>query len=137
MAELILHVEFDNDLQDFVYDADGNPLVPGGRPLAEGVREFLLSRGLNVSSVGQCDYYGWDFTWWDGWKFIAAVLQVGSARKWEFSVGESSGMCLIFPRRSRESVWKAGLIIRDALESTGIGRNVRVIEEFTGRPRPE
>jgi hypothetical protein len=135
MARLILHVQFDNDLQDSVYDVNGDPLVPGGRTLAEGISEFLRSRGLNVSSVEQRDYYGWEFHWWDGWNLIVAVLQVASARGWEFAVGDSSGISLLFPRKSRESVRIAGLMIKNALESTGTGKNVRVDEEFTGRPR--
>jgi hypothetical protein len=135
MAQLILHVQFDNDLQDAVFDTNGDPLVPGGKPIAEGVSKFLRSRGLSVSSVEQRDYYGWEFNWRDGWNFITAVLGVAYARQWQIVVVDSSGINLLFPKKSRDAVQKAGLMIKGALESTGIGKNVIVVEEVTGSHR--
>ncbi len=130
MAQLFLNIEFDNDLEDVVYDANGDPLIPGGRPLAERVAEFLRSRGLDVSSVAQRDYYGWDFRWKDGRNFITAVLQpAAGVHRWLILVSDTSWVSLLFPKMTRESVRKAGLMVKDALESTGIGKNLLAVEQ--------
>jgi hypothetical protein len=87
----------DNDLEDVLYDATRDPSIPGGRPLAERVAEFLRSRGLDVSSVAQRDYYGWDFRRRDGRNFITAVLQPAAGiHRWPILVSDTSWVSHLF-----------------------------------------
>src|SRR5277367_5205759 len=61
--ELRNFVSFELDssaLDDGVFDEAGNPIVPPGRGIAEGLAAGLRSRGFDVSAVFQRDYYGWE-----------------------------------------------------------------------------
>ena len=129
----LLHVEFANELQDDVFDTNGELLIPGGRPLARVISEYLRSRGLNVSSVAQRDYYGWDFRWKDGWNRITAVLQHGGPNgRWLIVVRDPSLVGFFCPKTSRTSIQKAGAMLKEALETTGIGKDVTLVEGVVG-----
>jgi hypothetical protein len=133
MREPLIHVEFDNELNDDVLDANGELLALGGRPLADVVSEYLRSRGLNVSSVAQRDYYGWDFRWRDGWNLITAVLQHGGPNgRWLIVVRDRSLVGFFCPKMARTLIQEASLMLKDALEATGVGKNVTVVEGMRG-----
>ena len=50
--------DFADDAQ---WDQKGNLLIPGGRAIAETIREKLQERGVYSSDVYQHSYYGWAF----------------------------------------------------------------------------
>jgi hypothetical protein len=47
---------------DWVFDADGNPVTPGGKELAVSIAAALASGDSRVSDVEQHEFYGWSFT---------------------------------------------------------------------------
>ena len=47
---------------DWTFDAQGNPVTPGGRALAISIATGLASGNDRVSNVEQREYYGWEFT---------------------------------------------------------------------------
>ena len=123
MKEPLIHLEFDNELNDDVFDTNGELLIPGGRPLAGVISEYLRSRGLNISSIAQCDYYGWDFRWRDGWNRITAVLQHGGPNgRWLIVVSDSSLVGFFCPKMSRTSIQKAGAMLKEGLKQRASGK---------------
>ena len=115
-----------------MWDAQGNLVVPGGKPLAEGISEFLRSQGHKVSPVAPYDYFGWVFHWRYERNYIDAVLQPAARNRWLIVVIDDSWVSLLFPKSTWSSVRAAGLMVKEALESSGIGRNVEVIERPDG-----
>ena len=47
---------------DWIFDAEGNPVTPGGKELAASIAAALASGDSEVSDVEQHEYYGWSFT---------------------------------------------------------------------------
>jgi len=55
-------VEFSADFpDDAVWDSHDNLLVPGGKAIAEVLRDHLARRGFSCTSVRQHSFYGWCF----------------------------------------------------------------------------
>jgi hypothetical protein len=53
----------------------GGEVVPGGRPIMEGVQQAVQSAGYVVSPVGQHDSYGWYFDAASGDDVVWSMLQ--------------------------------------------------------------
>jgi hypothetical protein len=55
-------VTFDADFPDDAqWDEQDNPVLPGGRLVAEAIREKLQIAGVSCSAVSQHSFYGWAF----------------------------------------------------------------------------
>lgn len=50
--------EFPDDSQ---WDDQGTEIVPGGRTIAQTIRERLLEQGVSCSDLDQHSFYGWTF----------------------------------------------------------------------------
>lgn len=47
---------------DGVFDAAGNPEIPGGKDVADAIVELLRGRGVDATGPTQHSFYGWQFT---------------------------------------------------------------------------
>lgn len=57
-----LFFAYDGPDLEWQFDANENPIRPGGRSLAVALSERLASTGMETSDVNQHSYFGWSFT---------------------------------------------------------------------------
>jgi hypothetical protein len=68
--------EFPDDAQ---WDEQGNALVPGGRAVAEAIKDKLQERAVSCSDVAQHSFYGWAFDVKSENSRVWCLLQTGDA----------------------------------------------------------
>lgn len=62
---------------EWVFDANENPIAPGARELAEAFAIELRRRVESTMPIGQRDYYGWEFVArFDGCRFLNVLNPV-------------------------------------------------------------
>ncbi|EHQ05821.1 hypothetical protein [Leptonema illini] len=57
-----LFFAYDGPDLEWQFDANENPIQPGGQSLAVALSEGLASTGIQTSAVNQHSYFGWSFT---------------------------------------------------------------------------
>jgi hypothetical protein len=71
-------VHFDADFpDDSVFDSKNNPVVPGGKAIANSLVAALSQRGIHTSTVTQWEDYGWYFHVYRGRCRVWFLLQAG------------------------------------------------------------
>lgn len=84
-------VTFDADFPDDAqWDERGNLLVPGGRAIAEAIKDKLQQVGVTCSDVVQHSFYGWAFYATFENSNIWCLLQVGDA--WLLTLEEQKSL---------------------------------------------
>lgn len=64
---------------DAQFDGQGNPVIPGGRAVAEAIRNKLQDAGVFCSDLGQHGFYGWAFFATSENTKVLCLLQTGDA----------------------------------------------------------
>src|SRR5262249_12116265 len=127
MIPVRIAVEFESKTDDAVWDDAGNLIVPAGKRIAQDIREILLVNGIEVTPVSQRDFYGWEFSLTYRYHSILAVLQ--NAEKWLLVLGEMRLLPNLFLRRAtRSSLEAVASIIKQRIETSGLGLNAKIIE---------
>jgi hypothetical protein len=120
-------VEFESELDDSVWDEAGNLFVPGGKLIADGIRESLRRNGIDVSPVSQRDWYGWEFTFKYGNHRILAVVQ--HAEKWLVALSDLRFLpSLFFRKATRSALVSIGVMIKQCIELDALGTDVDIAE---------